>query len=903
MNTRAWLAVALASVSWTAGLGYYRPADMWLWAACVVAAVLLWTSGGLRLPAPFARGGEQQLSSPFGRGDGGEGGQRGTVPFSLRENRDSPQRENWDSRQRFDVLAAVILIPVVAWMPWPYRAAPLLLSAGLALPRLPRARRWGAPLAGAMRATGLILLAQSAAILLYLHHTARSHDLPAALAELVGVAARAAGIDASVEGPTLALRAGGCVERLGATWDLFLDPATLLFLIGGLVALALVAIDHKPQHAPSAWFRPASALVLMVAAWLPVRWALFLGLYIQRVLRADPTLPLGVMNQALSWWLPAVLLAGPALAAAWLLKPPCDAAPAEAPPPAAPRTKELSGMAPARRRVALGAVSVALGAAALAGVCVWQPVGTPQGGRVKVVERHSRWEPTTADYDEDSYGESASYTYRLLYDYAARFFAMSRLTDSEAIDAESLADCDVLVVKTPTERFAPQELDAIERFVRRGGGLLLIGDHTNVFNSTAYLNDLARRFGFALRDDLLFYVGNPYEQPHRPARVPHPAVQHVQKMDYAVSCSVDPGRSDGRAALVATGLWSLPAQYEHENYHPPAEYRSTMRTGPFVQLWAAPAERGRVLAFTDSTIFSNFSLFQPGKAELALGMLDWLNRRSPLDDAPTWRMVMIPLGLAGAAILAFGLWTARRDRPAALLVASALLGMTAAAAGATAWARAAMPPLAPQRDAIDVVIDRTLSDVPLSKGAYIQGDGLGFGLLEQWIPRIGCFTSRRSGTDVFAGDALVVIEPSGPVDETYRQRLVEYVAQGGRLLVLDSPDNDRSTANSLLWSFGLSVGLAAPVRGEVVLADRPERLADTLAWPVSGGTPLARIGDAPVVAQARLGRGRVTVIGFSTAFDDARMGYSWQPQPDAALRARYKILYAFLHAALDPQPQ
>ena len=57
-----------------------------------------------------------------------------------------------------------------------------------------------------------------------------------------------------------------------------------------------------------------------------------------------------------------------------------------------------------------------------------------------------------------------------------------------------------------------------------------------------------------------------------------------------------------------------------------------MRYGAFNQLWATRHGSGRVLAWTDSTIFSNFSAFEPGKTELMLGMLEWLNRRSLLDN-------------------------------------------------------------------------------------------------------------------------------------------------------------------------------------------------------------------------------------------------------------------------------
>ena len=121
------------------------------------------------------------------------------------------------------------------------------------------------------------------------------------------------------------------------------------------------------------------------------------------------------------------------------------------------------------------------------------------------------------------------------------------------------------------------------------------------------------------------------------------------------------------------------------------------------------------------------------------------------------------------------------------------------------------------------MIDRTVSDVPLSKGAFTQGDGAGFGLLEQWIPRLGYFTSRRSGPDAFSGDALVVLCPTGSISPEYREQLVEYVSGGGKLIVFDTPYNRGSTADSLLRPFGLAMDHATTPSGELTVGQRDHR--------------------------------------------------------------------------------
>jgi len=870
MKLRTWLAVGLLSASWLPGLGYYAPALVWLWAVMVIVGAGLLLGREFRLP----------------------------------ERRDA-------------VIALVLLVPVVWFMPWPQKASVVLLAAGLALAAAAIPREWPRRLASAGITAGGVLLAQAAAMYVYAVVTSRSHDLPGPLAAVVGAVARLVGAEVGTVGSTVALHGPTTVHPLGATWDLFVPPTVVCFVVGGAVMLAL-SMGQRPRRVRS-WLRVSIALALVVAAWLPVRLALVLGLYTQRAALADPTLPLCMMNQFFVWWLPSLLLAVPVLLAWWFVA-------------TRPERNVKEGASrgepdawPSVRRRWIAIALTALGAILLAFPWAWDPIGTPKEGRVRIAERCSQWEPTDAPYDENSYGEKASYTYRVIYDYASHFFTMSRIGRSTPISADSLADCDVLVLKTPTSRMSRDEVDAIVRFVERGGGLLMIGDHTNVFKSSTFLNDVARRLGFTFRNDLLFRVGTPYEQPFRPAAVPHPAVMHVGAMDFAVSCSIDPGLGWGRSAVANQGLWSLDAEYQNSNYHPPAEYRPEMRSGPFVQLWAARAGKGRVLAFTDSTIFSNFCIFQPGKTELMLNMLSWLNHRSPLDERFTWLSVVVPVGLVGLVLLAAGVWTGRKVPGGWLLVLSAgLFGVVACAVVVTTMA-AAMPAVEPKdgNTPFRWVLDRNLSEVPLSKGAYTQGDGEGYGLLEQWIPRVNRpadssgtakgpvgYTSRGTGDAVFAGDVLVVICPSRPASEAYRDRLVRFVAEGGRLLVLDAPSNPHSTANTLLWPFGLSIESWRAPRGELRMFGRATGIEIDEAWHVGGGTPIAEVvptasgnragtpptaqGNTPVAAEVRFGKGTVTAVGFASAWNDATMGGTWMLEPDKAMRRRYETLYSLL---------
>jgi hypothetical protein len=233
-----------------------------------------------------------------------------------------------------------------------------------------------------------------------------------------------------------------------------------------------------------------------------------------------------------------------------------------------------------------------------------------------------------------------------------------------------------------------------------------------------------------------------------------------------------------------------------------------------------------------------------------------------------------------------------------------LTGWTAAVLGVTFAHHQALTEPVPLRTLPHVVIDRTVSDVPLFNGAFAEDEeGGGYGLLEQWIPRVGNYISRRTGPEAFIGDALVIICPTRSVPPAYQERLTQFVRSGGHLLVLDSIEVEGSTANSLLWPFGLSCNHATGPSSEGKLRCAFSAPAVTLlaACEIDGGEPLAWLNEVPVSARVQCGKGTVTAIGFGGLFNDANMGFHWLPDPEPVVRERYEVLYGLLRASL-PTP-
>ena len=833
---RAWLGVALLAASWLLGLSYYHQAHTAGWAILVVAGTACLLGGQGRTPA-----------------------------------------------RAICAAAAGLLVPAVLVAPWPYKTAFLFMMLGSLLAALPVPRRWAGVLARSLLCSGVVLLGQSLAMLAYERCTAGSHELPGVLARMLCALVQLAGMDASLAGRDIAVHSMRQVHPLGATWELFLDPVTCCFLVGGICLLGILAWSELPAGERGRYLlRSAGRLVLCTAAWLPVRAVLLIALYVHRVLMVDYDAPLDVVRQFWSPWLHLGLLGVPLLLA-WRF--------VARPPAIEPRPQPT---AEPRRSPAWLSAGLAFAAlAALTAGLVWNPVGQRQAGRVAVDEYHSSWEPTGRPYDTEWYGHDSGYNYACIYDYCSRFYQMSRI--SEPLSPAALREVDVLILKVPNlSAYGPSELDAIEQFVQRGGGLLLIAEHTDVFKTGTHINDVARRFGFRFRPDCLFGVDSVFEQLYRPPMPAHPIVQGLGTLDFAVSCSIDTGQSVGRAAILGTGLKNLGADYHASNFYPQAQDQPEMRAGAFVQLWTTKtnAGAGRVAAFGDSTQFSNFCVFDPGKSELFVGMVEWLNHRSWLD-----RIARPALLLVGLLALAGCVLTARkRDGHWLVLAAAASLGWAGSILATSAWQGHAMPGPRAARPMVRVVFDQTVCDVKLPKNGFIAGKEDEFGIFERWVLRLGYFTRRATGTDAFTGDILVFVCPDKPVSNEFRQQLEKYVSGGGKVLLIDSPGTRSSSANSLLYPFGLKLERSREASGSVSFSSGWPSVPVEAACEVVGGQAIARIGELPVGASVPHGAGSVTVLTFGSRFNDLNMGVTGDVTPDAALRQVYDVEFGLLRA-------
>src|SRR5207244_4148973 len=144
--------IALLSAGWLFGLGYYHQPDWLTFSACIVIGTML-LGGIIRAP-------------------------------------------HWNQAW----IAALLLIPGAWIAPWPYKVSILLMIIGLPAASAPSAARSARWIGSGMLLSGLVLLAQALSMHVYEFWTARSHDLPQPLPDLLAALARLLDIDAAASG-------------------------------------------------------------------------------------------------------------------------------------------------------------------------------------------------------------------------------------------------------------------------------------------------------------------------------------------------------------------------------------------------------------------------------------------------------------------------------------------------------------------------------------------------------------------------------------------------------------------------------------------------------------------------------------------------------------------------------
>ncbi|MCD4726218.1 MAG: GldG family protein, partial [Pirellulales bacterium] len=516
------------------------------------------------------------------------------------------------------------------------------------------------------------------------------------------------------------------------------------------------------------------------------------------------------------------------------------------------------------RDTSTGSILLTMLSLALIGFAlVYQDPGVPGRGRILMDEWHSDWEWSTEPMDTVHYGSRTTYNYHGMVKLLQQYYDVQ--IHQSPLTATALTEIDVLILKTPTRPYAPEEIELVLQFVEQGGGLYIISDHTNIFGMSSYLNEITQRCGFTYNYDTIFDITSTDDQLwERTAPLRHPVVEHLSHYRYLTGCSIRPGRLFA-VPMVGLSAGSDLLNYSSNNFfdnHPP---RADMRFGPMIQLVALHQGKGRIVGFTDSTTYSNFAMFWSSRLAHLLGIIDWLNRRNgfPVGWLSGWLGLLLLIGLA---------W--RRRLQWRVLLLTAVPAFVLAALSARLLQLQAYPLPEKIQPGPCAVLDTTASRIhlPLKNKLPVE-DPLNMETGYIWLYRTGLLPQLGSAAILPEEKLRVVINPRGEWSAERCDTIRKFLVDGGTLLVLAMPGRFEPGINMLLGEYGLKLNddhfsdqlLTGLRRSDQVWVDD--------VCTVSGGQPLHWLeNNLPVSTVHNVEQGVIIISGLGECFNNSNLG-------------------------------
>ncbi|TGD95126.1 hypothetical protein [Methylobacterium nonmethylotrophicum] len=434
-------------------------------------------------------------------------------------------------------------------------------------------------------------------------------------------------------------------------------------------------------------------------------------------------------------------------------------------------------------------------------------------------------------------------------------YRRERVTEAQIRSGEVLEGIDALVVIMPRTAFAPAAHEAVWRFVERGGGLLVLGDHTDIWGVMQPINRLLAPVGVRIAYDSAYPLRRHWQyaldiRPHAVTR----GVGDQVEIQIGTGASLD--LSGGGAVPFLVGRYAFGDQGNLTNtgygaglgdYH----YQVGERLGDVPVAAAARHGLGRVVVFGDTSSFQVLGV--PMAADFVERVLRWLAQPSGGGEEAAWRPIL-GLGLALAGLAA--LWAAGPAMPLPVAAGAALAGWL----GALLWPVPASAPLGPASGL--AVVDLTAS--PRFPAQLFEAGS--YGGLYTAVFRAGYLpvASRRNQDRLVPQAGLIAfVAPTAILDDARLGAVEALLKRGGTVLVADGR-SDPQAANRVLSLCGLALRGPAlgPARG--AWGDRSVEMVD--AWPVVAlpgrtmRTDLSWNGHA-LVAETRVGEGRCIALG------------------------------------------
>ncbi len=261
---------------------------------------------------------------------------------------------------------------------------------------------------------------------------------------------------------------------------------------------------------------------------------------------------------------------------------------------------------------------------------------------------HGKWATDNGDFGNKAQGlklkNETTYSYTW----------MVRLISDRKGDIGSLSEKDSTAwIVTPTSPFSPEEADRLMAWVRHGGRLVVVADHTDYLGHARCLNGLLSATGIDVRYGSLLPELDAEESSQGWV-----GEKILTKTPTAVT-------GIGMVPLTSTKGYFEPPDYSKPGFFGPCSPSADDKFGRHMTGGSVRHGLGSVVIWGDSTLFSNFSIFQPDSIEI-------LSRLA----SPLWTALLSLLCVAIFALCVLELPALTLAIPCLLVAAAAIWAKT-----------------------------------------------------------------------------------------------------------------------------------------------------------------------------------------------------------------------------------
>ncbi len=468
------------------------------------------------------------------------------------------------------------------------------------------------------------------------------------------------------------------------------------------------------------------------------------------------------------------------------------------------------------------------------------------------------------------------------------------IIDNDAITASDLRNAQILVLINSPKNWEGAERDVVLDFVSRGGSLIVLGDHTDVFGLMRGFNSLLEPMGIRFRFDSAYKARENWRGCQRSAADGVAWGWDDENPGVAVGASLE---LHGWARPLLVGRYGFSDAGIRQNvmgsflgnYH----LDRGERLGDVVLAATTTLGRGRVMVWGDTSAFQGGLSTNYGR--VVGPTLDWLARPAAWSERP-WCRSLAAGGLLASMVVVVAL---ARAGLALAVAASLLLGLATPGLVQTTKGDLHAPV---DRDV--VLIDR--SHLP-SSGHYearINPVGPLYTNLVRSGFRVLDMDDWR-GQDVVRARGVAFIAPSKPFRQDEIETLL-HAEEQGKVVILAVGEPDAAGSRRLLEAHGLAIaarplGTVSAVGPAASRAEKEKHPRFLDAWPIvtvggedpaalAGVDVLQRSGDDVVALFRARGRGGLLLISDTRFFSDMNVEdvYSSWPGNLAFIHDQFK---------------